>query len=116
MLSMALAFGLLWPLFEPVALPPREVWLSLVVTGLVASAGAFWVQTFVRQRISAARGGDPDHRAGLHRPFRVLAGRDRLLPVQIFGTALSRSGLTASEVSPVVVHTSKPREKGDVSR
>jgi drug/metabolite transporter (DMT)-like permease len=52
--------------------------------------------------------------------FAALAGYwlagNRLVPAQIFGAALIRSGLTASEVSPVVVHTSKPREKGDVSR
>ena len=117
MLSMALAFGLLWPLFEPVALPPHEVWLSLVVMGLVASAGAFWVQTFVQQRISAARTAvilttEP--------VFAALFGYwltvDRLALVQIFGAALIFSALVASEVAPVVVHTNKLHEKGDVSR
>jgi drug/metabolite transporter (DMT)-like permease len=52
--------------------------------------------------------------------FAALAGYwlagNRLVPVQIFGAALIRSGLIAGEVAPVVVHTSKPREKGDVSR
>ena len=86
MLSMALAFGLLWPLFEPVALPPREVWISLVATGLVASAGAFWVQTFVQQRISAARTGviltaEPVFAA----LFGYWLAGDRLVLVQIFG-------------------------------
>jgi hypothetical protein len=36
--------------------------------------------------------------------------------VQIFGAALILSALAASEVTPVVVDRSKPREKGDVSR
>jgi hypothetical protein len=43
MLSIALVFAVSWPLFEPLVFPPREVWFALVVTGLVASAGAFWV-------------------------------------------------------------------------
>ena len=55
LLTMALVFGLSWPLFEPVAWPPRGVWVALLVTGLVASAGAFWAQTFVQQKIPAAR-------------------------------------------------------------
>ncbi len=33
MFSMALTFGLLWPLFEPVAFPQQEVWIALAVTG-----------------------------------------------------------------------------------
>jgi len=55
MLSMTLVFALCWPLFETVTLPPIGVWITLIATGLVASAGAFWVQTFVQQRLSTAR-------------------------------------------------------------
>ncbi len=117
MLSMALVFGFLWPLFEPVTFPPREVWMPLVATGLVASAGAFWVQTFVQQRISAARTAvilttEPIFAA----LFGYWLAGDRLVLVQIFGAALILSALAASEVAPVVVDRSKPREKGDVSR
>ena len=117
MLSMALAFGLLWPLFEPVALPPHEVWLSLVVMSLVASAGAFWMQTFVQQRISAARTAvilttEPVFAA----LFGYWLAGDRLVLVQIFGAALIFSALVASEMVPVVVHTNKLNEKGDVLR
>jgi drug/metabolite transporter (DMT)-like permease len=112
MLSMALAFGLLWPLFEPVTLPPREVWLSLVVTGLVASAGAFWVQTFVQQRISTARTAvilttEPVFAA----LFGYWLAGDRLVPVQIFGAALILSALAVGEVAPVVSGRSKPSRK-----
>lgn len=55
MLSIALAFGLLWPIPETVVFLPREVRTALVVMGLVVLTGAFWEQTFVQQRISAAR-------------------------------------------------------------
>ena len=117
MLSMALVFGFLWPLFEPVTLPSREVWMPLLATSLVASAGAFWVQTFVQQRISAARTAvilttEPIFAA----LFGYWLAGDRLVLVQIFGAALILSALAASEVAPVVFDRSKPREKGDVSR
>jgi drug/metabolite transporter (DMT)-like permease len=55
MLSMAILFSALWPFFEPVAMPPREVLFAIALTGIVASAGAFYVQTTVQQRIPAAR-------------------------------------------------------------
>lgn len=35
--------------------PSPAVWGAIAVTGLLASALAFWVQTYVQQRISAAR-------------------------------------------------------------
>ena len=40
-LAMALLFVVVWPFFEPVSLPPPGVWVALLVTGLLASAGAF---------------------------------------------------------------------------
>ncbi|MDQ3378137.1 MAG: DMT family transporter, partial [Actinomycetota bacterium] len=54
-LAMALLFAAAWPFFAPVSFPPPEVWVALLVTGLLASAGAFLVQTTVQQRIPAAR-------------------------------------------------------------
>jgi drug/metabolite transporter (DMT)-like permease len=54
LLAAAVLFGAAWPLVEPIAWPPPKVWLSLLVTGIVASALAFYVQTLVQQRLSAA--------------------------------------------------------------
>jgi drug/metabolite transporter (DMT)-like permease len=118
MLSMALVFALLWPLFEPVAFPPREIWLALVVTGVIASAGAFWAQTFVQQRLPAARTAviltmEPVFAA----LFGYWLAGDRLVPVQIFGAALILSALVVAEVAPVVMSRRKQTYgKGDVSR
>lgn len=40
----------------PLALPSgRQVWGALAVTGLLASAGAFWIQTYAQRHISPAR-------------------------------------------------------------
>jgi drug/metabolite transporter (DMT)-like permease len=117
MLSVALVFALFWPIFEPVAFPPREVWLALIATGLVASAGAFWVQTFVQQRISAARTAviltmEPVFAA----VFGYWLAGDRLLAVQIFGAALILSALVVGEVLPVFTNRSKFHKTEDISK
>jgi drug/metabolite transporter (DMT)-like permease len=55
MLAAAVLFGVAWPLVEPIAWPEPKVWLSLAMTGIVASAVAFYIQTLVQQHLSAAR-------------------------------------------------------------
>lgn len=102
-LAMALVFALCWPFFEPVALPPRPVWVPLLVTGLLASAGAFWAQTFVQQRLPAARTAviltmEPLFAA----LFGYWLAGDRLVAVQIFGASMILSALVACEVLPVL--------------
>ena len=102
-LAMALVFGLAWPVFEPVTWPPREVWVALLVTGLLASAGAFWAQTFVQQKIPAARTAviltmEPVFAA----LFGYWLAEDRLVTVQILGASLILSALVAGEVLPVL--------------
>jgi drug/metabolite transporter (DMT)-like permease len=107
-LSIAVVFGLFWSLSGPVALPPREVWFALVATGLIASAGAFWVQTFVQQRISAGRTAVI---LTMEPVFAVLFGYwlagDRLISVQMVGAALILSALVVGEVVPALVRRSK---------
>ena len=103
MLSMAVLFSLMWPLFEPVAVPPREVILAIVLTGLVASAGAFYVQTTVQQRVPAARTAiiltmEPVFAA----LFGYWLAGDRLSPVQLAGAVLILSALVVGEVLPVL--------------
>ena len=102
-LTMALVFGLLWPLFGHVTWPPRPVWVALLVTGLVASAGAFWAQTFVQQKIPAARTAviltmEPVFAA----LFGYWLAGDRLVAVQILGAALILSALAVGEVAPAL--------------
>src|SRR5918997_2228610 len=103
MLSMAILFSALWPFFEPVAMPPREVLFAIALTGIVASAGAFYVQTTVRQRIPAARAAiimtmEPVFAA----IFGYWLAGDRLSPVQLAGAALILSALFIGEVLPVL--------------
>jgi len=103
MLSMAVLFSLMWPLFEPVVAPPREVLFAIALTGLAASAGAFYVQTTVQQRIPAARAAiilttEPVFAA----LFGYWLAGDRLSPVQLAGAALILSALFVGEVLPVL--------------
>lgn len=102
-LAMALLFVVVWPLSGPVALPEPEVWVALLVTGLLASAGAFLVQTTVQQHIPAARTAiimtmEPVFAA----LFGYWLAGDRLVAVQIVGALLILSALVVGEVLPIL--------------
>src|SRR5918994_1311281 len=102
-LAMAVLFAAIWPFTGTVELPPREVWVALLVTGLLASAGAFYVQTFVQQRLPAARTAviltmEPAFAA----LFGYWLAGDRLVAVQIFGAVLILSALAIGEILPVL--------------
>ena len=102
-LAMAILFLVVWPFFDPVTPPPPEVWVALLVTGLLASAGAFLVQTTVQQRIPAARTAiiltmEPVFAA----VFGFWLAGDRLVAVQILGAALILSALVIGEILPVL--------------
>lgn len=102
-LAMAVLFAAAWPLFADVALPPPEVWVALLITGLLASAGAFLVQTTVQQRIPAARTAiiltmEPVFAAF----FGYWLAGDRLVAVQISGAVLILSALAVGEVLPIL--------------
>jgi drug/metabolite transporter (DMT)-like permease len=102
-LSIALLFVVVWPFFAPVSLPTPEVWVALLVTGLLASAGAFLVQTTVQQHIPAARTAiiltmEPVFAA----LFGYWLAGDRLVAVQILGALMILSALVIGEVVPVL--------------
>ena len=103
MASMAVVFTVLWPIFGTVEAPPRAVVLPLLLTGLVASAGAFYVQTTVQQRIPVARAAiiltmEPVFAA----LFGYWLAGDRLDQIQLIGAALILSALIVGEVVPVL--------------
>ncbi len=77
--------------------------MALLVTGLLASAGAFLVQTTVQQRIPAARAAiiltmEPVFAAF----FGYWLAGDRLVAIQVFGAVLIFSALVIGEVLPVL--------------
>ncbi len=100
-LTVALIFVVLWPFFDTVSLPPPGVWVALIVTGLVASALAFLVQTTAQQHIPAARTAiiltmEPVFAA----IFGYWLAGDRLVALQIFGGVLILFALVMGEVAP----------------
>ncbi len=104
MLSMAGLFSVMW-VASPgrITAPPMEVWFAIALTGLVASAGAYYVQTTVQQHIPAARAAiiltmEPVFAA----LFGFWLAGDRLSPIQLAGAALILSALFVGEVIPVL--------------
>ncbi len=102
-LAMTVLFAAAWPIFAEVTLPPPGVWAALLITGILASAGAFLVQTTVQQHIPAARTAiiltmEPVFAA----LFGFWLAGDRLVAVQIVGAALILSALVIGEVLPVL--------------
>ena len=102
-LAMTVLFAALWPFFEPVQFPPAGVWIPLLVTGIVASAAAFYIQTTVQQHIPAARTAiiltmEPVFAAF----FGYWLAGDRLSAPQVAGAALILSALFVGEILPVL--------------
>jgi drug/metabolite transporter (DMT)-like permease len=115
----AAVFLLVWPLAEPVRLPPPgwsldAVWPALLVTGLVATAAAFLVQTYVQQRLRAV----PTAMIIVTEPlfaalFGYLIGGDRLTGMQMAGAGLMVAALVLAELYPLM---RKPRRRGEGDR
>ncbi|MGI8649965.1 MAG: DMT family transporter [Rubrobacter sp.] len=111
-LSMTLIFAAMWPFFEPVELPPAGVWFAILLTGLVASAGAFYIQTTVQQHLPAARTAviltmEPVFAAF----FGYWLAGDRLTGIQLVGAAFVLSALVLGEVIPLMSRKRGVRRK-----
>jgi drug/metabolite transporter (DMT)-like permease len=86
----AVVFAAVWPLTEPLVLPATPmVWHALLLTGIVASAGGFWVQTATQRRLPATR---VAMLLTMEPVFATIFGRllagDRLTILQMIGGAL----------------------------
>ncbi len=101
MLVAAVIFCAAAPLSSPLTPPPPEVWLAVVITGLLASALAYFIQTVAQRRLSAARTAviltlEPAFAA----VFGFLLAGDRLGPVQAVGALLILAALSLAELAP----------------
>ncbi len=103
MTALAVIFVLLWPLTGSPAVPPREVWFALALTGVVASAVAYSIQTFAQRHLSTARTAVILTLEPVFAGFfgHALAG-ERLEPLQWLGAALIFGALTLSEILPAL--------------
>jgi drug/metabolite transporter (DMT)-like permease len=78
-----------WLLTEPPSWPPLAVWPALLVTALLATAVAYFVQTFVQQRLPAAETALLILlEAPLAAAFGILLRGERLSPLQWLGGGL----------------------------
>jgi drug/metabolite transporter (DMT)-like permease len=98
--TAALVFLAIWPAAEPLDWPGREVWWALAVCGLLATAGGFWAQTFVQQRLPAVRTAVILTTEPVFATFfgYVLAG-ERLTGVQIAGAAVMVAAVVTAEAA-----------------
>lgn len=79
-------------------MPSPSVWLAIVITGGLASALAFWVQTFVQQRITSARTAVILLAEPLFATiFAVWLGGERLSAIQWTGAVLILASLLVHE-------------------
>ena len=104
MISTGVVCGIAAPIFEPLELPPREVWFALGLTGLGASALAFLIMTYVQQRLSAVRTAVILTMEPLFAVvFGYILAGDRLTSIQAVGAALILSALLVGEVGPALL-------------
>jgi drug/metabolite transporter (DMT)-like permease len=101
MMAVALAMGAACPAFEPLVWPTAKVWWALAITGVLASAVAFYVQTFVQARLSAVRTGiiitmEPLFAA----VFGYALAGDRLGPLQIVGATVMIGAMLLGQLVP----------------
>ncbi len=87
--TAAAIFTVLWPATAVPSIPPPQTWAILLATGVVATAGAFYIQILVQQKLSAIQTAsilmlEPVFAA----LFAYWLMGDRLGPVQWAGAAL----------------------------
>ena len=101
--AAAVIFLVVWPFVDAVTWPSPRVWLALLVTGLVASAAGFWVQTYAQQRLTAVQAAviivtEPLFAAF----FGCVVAKDRLTALQWLGATLMVGALLAAEAYPLL--------------
>ena len=102
MIAATLLFATVWACLGPAAWPPRSVWPALCITGLGATAAAYFIQTYVQQRLSAVQTAmiillEPLFAA----LFGCLLGHDSLTAMQWAGRALLVGAVFAAELYPL---------------
>ena len=99
MAAAGVLFSILW-LLRPTPLPnSQNVWLAILVTGTLASAVGFTIQSYVQQRLSSIRTAvilttEPVFAA----IFGYWLAGDRLSTIQLAGGCLIVGAMLASEL------------------
>jgi drug/metabolite transporter (DMT)-like permease len=101
MVATAAGFLILWPLGEPLALPPPQVWGAILITGVLCSAVGFYAQTAGQRELPAIRAAMILTMEPVFAVFFgwLLAG-DRLGAAQLAGGALMVGALVVTNLTP----------------
>lgn len=101
--SAAVVLLAAWPFAEPFLWPSNQVWSALLLTGVVATAMGFYVQTLAQRQLPAARVAVI---FTLESVFAMLFGHllagDRLTGIQWLGAVLMISAVGMAEIIPAV--------------
>ncbi len=101
--SAALLFWILCAATETLKWPTHQVWFALLITGVLATAVAFLVQTYVQQRLPAVRTAVIISMEPVFATvFGYLLAGDRLVGIQIAGAVLMIGAVVLGEVGPAV--------------
>ena len=93
-----LIFAAIWPLVQAMTWPRREVWIALAITGVLATALAFYAQVLAQQHLPAVRAAlllslEPVFAAS----FGYLLAGDQLTAVQLLGATLMVAAVMLAE-------------------
>ena len=113
----ALLFALACPIVEPLAWPSPLVWRSVLITAVLATTVAYYVQTHVQQRLPAVQ---VAMIMLLEPPFAALFGYllagDRLTAVQLLGAGIMTSAALGVELLPTPGCVKTPTPPGGAPR
>lgn len=89
-----------WPFIRPLGWPPAEVWPALLITGVLATAAAYIIQTLAQRRLSAVEAAMIMFLEPLFAAIFGYIGGDRLTLVQMAGGAIMLAAFAGVEIYP----------------
>lgn len=101
--ASAVLFAAVWPITDSFAWPSFDAWKAILLTGIVATALGFYIQTLAQRQLPAARIVVIVSLEAVFAMFfgYMLAG-DRLSGVQLAGAALMLAAVALAEIVPAV--------------
>jgi drug/metabolite transporter (DMT)-like permease len=99
----AIIFLAAWPMTTQIAWPSYNVWKAILLTGIIATALGFYVQTLAQKQLPTARVVVIISLEAVFAMFfgYLLAG-DRLTPVQLLGALFMLAAVAMAEIVPVL--------------
>jgi drug/metabolite transporter (DMT)-like permease len=99
--SATMVFLAAWPFTESFSWPGGKTWFDLVLTGVIATAAGFTIQTLAQKQLSATRAAIIFTLESVFAMFfgYLLAG-DRLTGVQLIGAVLMIAAVGFAEIGP----------------